>query len=188
MIQLYIYMHLFFYKFSFHLGNYRILSRVPCAIRRYLLAISLIYLLLFNNPVISDSLPPHGLKNTRPPCPSSSTKVWPSCCPLIWQCHKTVSSSGTLFSFCSQSFPALGTFPGNHLFTSLQSVTSVAQSCPTLCDPMNCSTPGLPIHHKFLEFNQTHAQRVSDAIQSSHPLSSPSPPTFNLSQHQGLFQ
>ena len=66
--------------------------------------------------------------------------------------------------------------------------SSVAQSCPTLCDPMNCSTPGLPIHHKLPDFTQTHVHRVSDAIQPSHPLSSPSPPAPNPSQHQGLFQ
>ena len=65
---------------------------------------------------------------------------------------------------------------------------SDAQSCPTLCDPVNCSTPGLPVHHQLLEFTQTHVHRVGDAIQPSHPLSSPSPPTFNLSQHQGLLQ
>ena len=68
------------------------------------------------------------------------------------------------------------------------SVSSVAQSCPTLCDPMNHSTPGLPVHHQLPEFTQTHGHRVSDAIQPSHPLSSPSPPALNLSQHQGLFQ
>ena len=66
--------------------------------------------------------------------------------------------------------------------------SSVAQLCPTLCDPMNCSTPGLPVHHQLLEFTQTHAHRVGDAIQPSHPLSSPSPPAPNPSQHQGLFQ
>ena len=65
---------------------------------------------------------------------------------------------------------------------------SVAQSCPTLWDPMNRSTPGLPVHHQTLEFTQTHARRVGDAIQPSHPLSSPSPPALNLSQHQGIFQ
>ena len=63
---------------------------------------------------------------------------------------------------------------------------SVAQSCQTLCDPMDCSTPGFPILHYLLEIAQIHVHRVSDAIQSSHPLSSPSSPTFNLSQHQGL--
>ena len=64
---------------------------------------------------------------------------------------------------------------------------SVAQSCPTLCDPMNCSTPGLPVPHQLPEFTQTHVHRVGDAIQPSHPLTSPSP-AFSLSHHQGLFQ
>ena len=65
---------------------------------------------------------------------------------------------------------------------------SVAQSCLTLCDPMNRSTPGLPVYHQLPEFTQTHVHRVSDAIQPSHPLSSPSPPAPNPSQHQRLFQ
>ena len=64
----------------------------------------------------------------------------------------------------------------------------VDQSCLTLWDPMNCSTPGLPVHHQLPEFTQTHLHWVGDAIQPSHPLSSPSPPTLNLSQHQGLFK
>ena len=67
-------------------------------------------------------------------------------------------------------------------------LSSVAQSCLTLCDPMNCSTPGLPVYHQLPEFNQTHVHRVSDAIQPSHPLLSPSPPAPNPSQHQSLFQ
>ena len=66
--------------------------------------------------------------------------------------------------------------------------SSVAQSCLTLFEPMNRSTPHLPVHHKLPEFTQTHAHRVGDAIQPSHPLSSPSPPAPNPSQHQGLFQ
>ena len=66
--------------------------------------------------------------------------------------------------------------------------SSVAQSCPTLCDPMNCSTPGLPIHHQLSEYTQTPVHWVGDAIQPSHPLLSPSLPALNLSQHQGLFQ
>ena len=66
--------------------------------------------------------------------------------------------------------------------------SSVSQSCPTLWDPMNRSTPGLPVHHQLPEFTQTHAHRVGDAIQPSHPLSPPSPPAPNPSQHQGLFQ
>ena len=73
------------------------------------------------------------------------------------------------------------------LFSSVQ-FSSVAQSCLTLCDPMNCSMPGLPVHHQLPESTQTHVHRVGDAIQPSHPLLSPSPPAFNLSQHQGLFQ
>ena len=63
---------------------------------------------------------------------------------------------------------------------------SVTQSCPTLCDPMNCSTPGLPVHHQLLEFTQTHIHRVGDAIQPSHPLLSPSPPVPSPSQHQSF--
>ena len=66
--------------------------------------------------------------------------------------------------------------------------SSVAQSCPTLCNPMNRSTPGLPVHHQLPEFTQTHVHRVGDAIQPSHPLSSSSPPAPNPSQHQSLFQ
>ena len=65
---------------------------------------------------------------------------------------------------------------------------SIAQSCPTLCDPMDCSMPGLPVHHQLPELTQTHVHRVSDAIQPSHLLSSTSPTTFSLSQHQCLFQ
>ena len=76
----------------------------------------------------------------------------------------------------------LSTQQSNKLFSS------VAQSCLTLCNPMDCSTAGLPVHHQFLELTQTHVHWVSGAIQPSHPLSSPSPPTFNLSQHQGLFK
>ena len=72
--------------------------------------------------------------------------------------------------------------------TSSFRFSSVAQLCPTLCDPMNHSMPGLPVHHQLPEFTQTHVHWVSDAIQPSHPLSSPSPPTFKLSQHQGLFK
>ena len=66
--------------------------------------------------------------------------------------------------------------------------SSVTQSCPTLCDPMNCRTPGLPVHHHLMEFTQTHVHQVSDAIQPSHPLLSPSTPAPNPSQHQRLFQ
>ena len=75
----------------------------------------------------------------------------------------------------------------NEICSSVQ-FSSVAQSCPTLCNPMNRSMPGLPVHHQLPEFTQTCVHRVSDAFQLSHPLSSPSPPTPNPSQHQSLFQ
>ena len=77
--------------------------------------------------------------------------------------------------------------PSPFICSGLQ-FSSVAQSCPTLCDPMNRNTPGLPVHHQLLEFTQTHVHRVGDAIQPSHPLSSPSHPAPNPSQHQSLFQ
>ena len=73
-------------------------------------------------------------------------------------------------------------------FTLTMAFSSVAQSCPTLCDPVDCNTPGFTVHHQLLELAQTHVHRVSDAIQPSHPLLSPSPPAFNLAQHQGLLQ
>ena len=73
-------------------------------------------------------------------------------------------------------------FPGGAQFSS------VAQSCPTLCDPMDSSSPGLPVHHQLLEFTETYVHSVGDAIQPSHPLLSPFPPALNLSQHQGLFK
>ena len=76
---------------------------------------------------------------------------------------------------------AHGYFLSFHLYSSVQ-------SCPTLCDPMNHSTPGLPVHRQLLEFTQTHVHWVGDTIQPSHPLSSPSVPAHNLSQHQGLFK
>ena len=72
-------------------------------------------------------------------------------------------------------------------FVPLQ-FSSVAQLCPTLCDPMDCSEPGFLVHHQLPELAQTHVHRVSDAIQPSSPLLAPSPPAFNLSQHQSLFQ
>ena len=76
----------------------------------------------------------------------------------------------------------------NVMFLPSDQIRPVAQSCPTLCDPMNHSTPGLPVHHQLQELTQTHVHQVSDAIQPSHPLSSPSPLAPNPSQHQSLFQ
>ena len=71
-----------------------------------------------------------------------------------------------------------------HIYIQFSSVT---QSCPTLCNPIYCSMPGFPVQHQFLELTETHDHQLSDAIQPSHPLLSPSPPTLNHSQHQGLF-
>ena len=73
-------------------------------------------------------------------------------------------------------------------YVSSVQFSSVTQSCPALCNPMNCSTTGLPVHHQLPEFTQTHVQRVSGVIQPSHPLSFPSPPAPNPSQHPSLFQ
>ena len=86
-----------------------------------------------------------------------------------------------------QRTPRRPFFGRSHKIHSVQ-FSSVAQLCPTLCDPMNHSTPGLPVHHQLPEFTQTHGHWVHDAIQPSHPLSSPSPPAPNPSQHQSLFQ
>ena len=91
-------------------------------------------------------------------------------------------------SFALKAFPLIRWSPPRiSRITSFQ-FSSVTQLCPTLCDPMNCSTPGFPVHHQLPESTQTHVHRVGDAIQPSHPLSSPSPPALNLSQHKGLFQ
>jgi len=87
-------------------------------------------------------------------------------------------------------YPSVGEWI-NKLWQSRQwniQFSSVAQLCPTLCNPMDCNTPGFPVRHQLPELTQTHVHRVGDAIQPSDPLSSPSPPAFNLSQHQGLFQ
>ena len=79
-------------------------------------------------------------------------------------------------------------YNGYMLYLYTSQFSSVIQSCPTLCDPMNHSTRGLPVHHLPLEFTHTHVHRVSDALQTSHPLSSSFPPSPNTPQHQGLFQ
>ena len=75
-----------------------------------------------------------------------------------------------------------------HLALPEAQFSSVSQSCPTFCNPMDCGMPGPPVHHQLLESTQTHVHWVGDAIQPSHPLSSPSPPALDLSQHQGLFK
>ena len=94
--------------------------------------------------------------------------------------HRPESSSAPVWRPTAQEDPSRK--KRSHQFSS------VTQSCPTLCNPMDCSTPGLPVHHQLPEFTQTHVHPFSDAIQPSHPLSSPSPPAPNPSQHQSLFQ
>ena len=91
-------------------------------------------------------------------------------------------------TFFSISKCALFLSQEDFLLNEIIQFSSVAQSCLTLCDPMNRSMPGLPVHHQLPEFTQTHVHRVGDAIQPSHPLSSPSPSAPNPSQHQSLFQ
>ena len=93
------------------------------------------------------------------------------------------------YAICKSCFATLLWLQGNSESTSNNLLSSVQSlSCVRLCNPMNCSTPGLPVHHQLPEFTQTHAHWVGDAIQPSHPLLSPSPPALNLSLHQGLFQ
>ena len=146
----------------------------------------------FSRSVVSDSLRPHELQHARPPCLSPTPGVHSDSCPLSQWWHPAISSSVVPFSSCPQSFPA-GISLGCLFEVFLDSwgklqFSSVAKLCLTLCDPMHWSTPGFPVHHQFPELTQAHVYRVGDAIQSSHPLWSPSPPAFNLCQHQGLFQ
>ena len=94
----------------------------------------------------------------------------------------SVSEGGSQGKHSGAYWPILVALPFSVQFSS------VTQSCPTLRNPMNRSMPGLPVHHQLLEFTQTHVHRVGDASQPSHPLSSPSPPAPNPSQHQSLFQ
>ena len=156
---------------------------------------------------MSDSVRAHRRQPTRLPCPwDSPGKNTGVGCHFLLQCMKVKSESEVAQSCLTLSNPQglqptrlfhPWDFPGkstggvplpSQIFGADNHIqfNSVAQSCPTLCDPMNRSTPSLPVHHQLPEF--THAHRVGDAIQPSHPLSSPSPPAPNPSQHQGLFQ
>ena len=134
------------------------------------------------------------------PCVSLTYDV-PLCVCVLWL---VVSNSATPWTvarlLCSWDFPGKNTGVGCQFLLQddvpvsfysgvhMPQFSSVAQSCPTLCDPMNCSTPGLPVHHQLPEFTQTYVHQIGDAIQPCHPLSSPSPPVPNPSQHQSLFQ
>ena len=108
--------------------------------------------------------------------------------PLQYSCLKNPHRQRSLVGYSPCSHKELDTTEQLTLCNLSVQFSSVAQSCLTFCDPMDCSIPGLPVLHQLPEFTQTHVHWVGDAIQPSHPLSSPSPPTFYLSQHQGLFQ
>ena len=114
----------------------------------------------------------------------SRQKYWLSCSPPGALPHPGIEPASLESLELAGSLPLVPPRKSD----SRLSVSSVTQSCLTLCDPMNCSTPGLPVHHQLPEFTQTHVHWVGDAIWPSHLLLSPSPPAFNLSQHQGLFQ
>ena len=131
------------------------------------------------HPTISSSVTPFSS------CPqSSSIRVFPkevAIC-ISWPKYWSFSYSTSP----SNEYSGLISFRVHWFDLFLVQFSSVIQSCLTFCDSVDCSTPGLPVHHQLPEFTQTHVHCVGDAIQPSHPLSSPSPPTFNLSQHQGL--
>ena len=140
---------------------------------------------------ISDAIQPsHPLSSPSPPAPiPPSIRVFSNESTLHIRCPKYWSFSFSITgSKENQGILLKGYIVYIIPMSLVQSVSSVTQSCPTLCDPMNRSTPGLPVHHHLPEFTQTHIHRISDAIQPSHPLSYPSPPAPNPSQHQSLFQ
>ena len=175
------------------------------------------FLLLFSFWVTSDSLRLHRLQHTKLPCPSLSPGVYSNSCPLrfhelsparllcpwdstgkntgvgwhslLQRILPTQGSNSYLLCLLQWKVDSLPVAPPTvrEALTVESSSSSVSQSCLTLCDSMDCSMPGFPVHHQLLALTQTHVHCVSDAIQPSHSLSSPSP-TFNLSQHQGLFQ
>ena len=132
---------------------------------------------------------------TQSPAPTYQTMlclVSPQPCPslpqpfLSWDLQSHVQHVRSNMCFSVSSLPKPMVHPVTK--SKLRTVSLVAQSCPTLCTCMYCSTPGFPDHHQLPELAQIYVHQVGDAIQPSHPLSSPSPPAFNLSQHQGLFQ
>ena len=127
---------------------------------------------------MSDSLRPHGLS-----LPGSSVHGILQAIVLEW-----IAISFSRVSSQPRDQTRVSRIVGWHFTVWATREATVAQLCPTLFQPMDCSMPSLSVHHQLLELTQTHVYRVGDAIQPSHPLPSPSPPAFNLSQHQGLFQ
>ena len=134
---------------------------------------------------LSPSLPLHIHKHTHPI--QVHLEWYAGCClkPIAKRMWDQILQKQKLTLFLASLCSSLCLF---HLKARSDKMRSVAQSCLTLCDPMNCSTPGLPVHHQLPEFTETHVHRVSDVIQPSHPLSSPSHPAPNPSQHQSLLQ
>ena len=157
---------------------------------------------------MSDSVLPHKQQPTRLPCPwDSPGKNTGVGCHFLLQCMKVKSEREVVQSCLTVRDPMDCSLPGSSthgifrakvlewvpiafsmLRRQIRSDQISRSLCPTLCDPMNRSTPGLPVHHQLPEFTQTHIHRVSDAIQPSHPLSFHSPLSPNPSQHQSLFQ
>ena len=123
--------------------------------------------------------PAHMTTTTSP----GGSRRWPR---ELSSSSEHIHSEAAHFSSTAKDNAAKFSYPTSG--STSDQIRSVTQPCPTLCDPMNRSMPGLPVHHQLPEFTHTHMHRVSDAIQPSHPLSSPSPPAPNPSQHQSLFQ
>ena len=107
---------------------------------------------------------------------------------LLWFMSSSVLPMFSSKSFIVSSLTFRSLIHFELIFVYGVQFSSVTHSCPTLCGPMDCSTPGLAAHHQLPEFPKTHVHKVGDAILPTYPLSSPSPPAFNLCQHQGLFQ
>ena len=133
----------------------------------------------FSHSVVSDSLQPHGLQHTSFPILQQFLELTQTHVYKFILIH---------FNDSSYRLEKYSSFTKHIHPEKTYQFSSVAQSCLTLCDPMDCSTPGLPVHHQLPESTQTHVHGVGDAIQPSHPLSSPSPPAPNPYQHQGLFK
>ena len=145
---------------------------------------------------VSDAIQPsHPLSSPSPPAFNlSSIRIFANesavCIrwPKYWGFSFSISPSNEYSGLISFRIDLMDLLAVQGTLKSLLQHTSSATQCLILCDPKDCSMPGLPVHHQLPKLAQTHVHQVSGAIQPSHPLSSPSPPTFNLSQHQGLFK
>ena len=169
----------------------------------------------FSRSVVSDSLQTHESQHARPPCPSPTPRVHSDSCPSSRWCHPAISSSVVPLSSCPKSLSASGLFQWVNslalsllygpIFTSIHNYWKNHNSATfssfhfshsvvsDSCDPVNRNMPGLPVHHQLLEFTQTHVHRVGDAIQPSHPLSSPSllppiPPSIRLFSNESTLR